>query len=90
MKIIREEQNKNILIEKVAELCHIQWSNWMKHLFSKSKDLNEEIIILDFFENQWKYQIKTSYKDLSEEDKEKDRREALKFIDLFKQYKELL
>lgn len=75
--------------EKVAELCHNQWSGWMKYLFSKGYPLKGQfdietgnIIIPKEFTERWKRQMETEYKDLSEPEKDSDRKEADKFIDL--------
>lgn len=74
--------------EKLADLCHKQWSGWMKYLFSKCEtlptlSLNGDIIVIPTWAvERWKRQINTPYKDLSEEEKNSDRKEADKFIEL--------
>jgi hypothetical protein len=84
------------ILEKFAAMCHEQWSGWTKWIFEKcdeNKDLYghvkgllaiKESVIPKNFEERWKMQMTTDYKDLSEEDKEKDRREARKFLDILK------
>lgn len=74
------------LIEKLAALEHEQWSHWMRHLEMKVEwregigwIIPEEVII------RWQRQINTTYEDLSEAEKESDRkwaRRALSVIDL--------
>lgn len=69
--------------EKLAELCHNQWSGWMEYLFSKSVnpiEPNGTVIIPKWAVDRWKRQMKTKYPDLSEEEKESDRSEAEKFL----------
>jgi hypothetical protein len=77
--------------DEIADLCHQQWSLWMEHLFDKTfKDLdglydkeNGNLIIPKRFVERWKRQMNTPYSELSEEEKESDRREAEKFISHF-------
>ena len=73
--------------EKLAALCHEQWSDWMKHLFSKCHAHvynKEEVVIPRWAIDRWKRQMNTPYKDLSEEEKESDRREADKFLEILR------
>lgn len=73
--------------EALAEFCHNQWSNWMKYLFSKSivdvgqfdKETGAIIIPREFVE-RWQRQMSTNYEDLSEPEKDSDRKEADKLI----------
>lgn len=74
--------------EEIAKLCHDQWSGWMKYLFSKSipykpgevQQFEGALIIPLWAVERWQRQIETKYKDLSEEEKDNDRREADKFL----------
>ena len=50
--------------EKIAELEHEQWAHWTKYMLD---NLTEENMA------RWREQIKTSYNDLSEEEKQSDR-----------------
>ena len=83
--------DKNKLIEKLADLEHDRWSNWMKHLFSVSDQQlslvltaleDGSVVIPAKYVKRWKDQMNTPYKDLSEEDKEKDRREVRRTIEI--------
>lgn len=74
------------LIEKVAELCHTQWSGWMEYLFEKCKrNSRGHIEIPKWCIKRWMRQMQTSYENLSETEKESDKIEARKFVELFKQ-----
>lgn len=65
-------ENKDLL-EKLAELEHLQWTEWTRYMLN---NLTEKNI------RRWKRQLETSYKDLSEEEKQSDRRWARKVLDL--------
>jgi len=70
--------------EELAKYAHDQWSGWMEYLFSKCinykpNDVQADLgamIIPKWAVERWQKQIKTSYKDLSEEEKNSDRSEA--------------
>lgn len=67
--------------EKLADLCHEQWSGWMEHLFSKClENVDGHAMIPKEFVARWKRQMDTPYKDLSEDEQNSDRREADKFL----------
>jgi hypothetical protein len=73
--------------EKIAELCHEQWSGWMEYLFSKCRPdtgqfdrENGCLIIPKSYVDRWKRQMITKYHDLTEAEKESDRKEADKFL----------
>jgi hypothetical protein len=71
------------LREKLAELCHSQWSGWMLYLFRfgiYNKD-GTFTIAADKVERWWR-QMKTPYGELSEKEKESDRKEADKFLEV--------
>lgn len=73
--------------EKLAELCHDQWSGWMEYLFQKcSPNIHTgETIIPAWAVDRWKRQMNTKYQFLSESEKDSDRKEADKFIELWSQ-----
>jgi hypothetical protein len=63
--------------EQLAALAHEQWSGWMKHLFGKSIcDGPFGCLIPGDLADRWLRQLNTPYADLSEEEKESDRKEA--------------
>lgn len=63
--------NKRISIEHDAEQIHKIWSNWYKHQRDNSSQYNI---------NKWNIQCETEYKNLSEEDKQKDRDIIIKYF----------
>ena len=71
--------------EKVANLCHLQWAGWMQWLFSKGQLNDDKSFIIDpYWVERWQRQMNTAYDDLSEAEKDSDRKEADKFLDLLK------
>jgi len=71
--------------EKIAELAHDQWSGWMKYLFSKNKKNKDgSFTIPKEFVDRWERQMNTSYEDLSEPEKDSDRKEADKFLKMLR------
>jgi len=71
--------------EELAELVHKQWVGWMAYLFGKCEtDHDGALTIPSWAVRRWKRQMGTPYFDLSEEEKESDRKEADKILELFK------
>ena len=76
--------------EKLAKLCHEQWSGWMEYLFSKCfKDTgqfdktNGNLVIPKWAVERWKRQMETPYSELSDKEQDSDRNEADKFLVIF-------
>jgi hypothetical protein len=55
------------LREQLADLEHDRWSRWMRHMFANATDENFA---------RWARQMETPYADLSEAEKDSDRKEA--------------
>ncbi len=65
-------------IEAAAAIEHERWSGWMKYLFSKCEPIVEGALIPLDSVAHWTRQIQTPYAELSEREKESDRKEARK------------
>lgn len=65
------------LREVLAALAHEQWSGWMRYLFGKCSytDMGDAVIPKSSVLH-WQRQVGTPYADLSEAEKESDRKEA--------------
>jgi len=74
MKII--DKNKK-LIEKLAELSHVEWEAWSKNLVKEEKLSKQKIV-------HWK-KLWVNYSKLSESQKKKDRVWAKKFLELIEE-----
>ena len=63
-------------IEKQAELEHKQWQHWTKYFLENYKDKKKI--------EQWKKEVKVSYSQLSEKQKESDREWAKKTFEVLR------
>lgn len=68
--------------EKVAELCHDVWAHWTEYFVNNVVDVDGTSIAQDNL-CRWSRQIELNFEDLSEEEKESDRRIADRYLDLF-------
>jgi hypothetical protein len=67
------------LLENLSDLEHQQWSHMMKFFLGLDVQTISKNVL------KWNNQANTDYKDLSEEDKEKDRVFARKVVELIAQ-----
>lgn len=71
------------LTEKLAEYSHNSWSGWMEYMMGLSFfAMHGSIIIPPSLVKRWQRQMNTTYENLSEEEKESDRREAIKILNI--------
>lgn len=94
-RLTEYEDFKNQLRERFAKFIHEDsWAHWMKHLFSKcekSYDLIDDckdtecVVIPADLVQRWKRQMSTAYEDLSEKEKESDRKIADKLMKLLEE-----
>lgn len=77
----------NKLREKLADLVHKQWSGWMKYLFMKGTHNKDGTWTMPKWAvDRWARQMNTPYQELPEEEKDTDRGEADKFLEVFQHY----
>ena len=75
MKITKET------FEKLAAIEHRRWSRWMSHLFSRGKMHVDGRFTIDAASVlRWSRQKETDYFDLSESEKESDRKEVREYL----------
>jgi len=74
--------------EKLAALCHEQWSGWMKYLFGKCEYKDGDLIIPGWGAERWQRQMNTKYEGLTKMEKDSDRKEADKILSTLKNSKE--
>lgn len=68
--------------EELAAYAHEAWSRWMKYMFSKSYINGGSVVIPKPLAERWTRQMGTEYEDLPEKEKESDRAEADKILDI--------
>jgi len=69
--------------ERLAALCHSQWSGWMEYLFSQGSFNGDGTWTMPAWAvERWTRQMETDYAELSESEKNSDRAEAAKFLEL--------
>jgi hypothetical protein len=74
----------NRLQEKLADLCHSQWAGWMEYLFSQGTfNIDGTWTMPKWAVQRWTRQMKTKYQQLSETEKNSDKKEANKFLKIF-------
>lgn len=74
---------RQLIIESLAKLSHIQWCEWMLYLFQKSEgNPDGSVTIPQWAVERWMRQIETAYSELPEKEKESDREEARKVLKL--------
>ena len=65
------------LYEKLADIEHQRWSDWMKYQFSLCTVREDgTIVIPNVSANHWLRQMSIDYSDLSEEEKDSDREQV--------------
>ncbi len=70
-------------VEEAADLEHERWARWQHYLHSKcTVNKDGSLTIPAELVDRWKRQITTSYFDLSDSEKESDRKEARTYIPL--------
>ena len=71
--------------EKLSALQHQIWSDWMAHLFEVSTtNADGTVTIPKKYVEQWQREIKTAYDDLTEKEKDGDRKQVDKMLSLIK------
>lgn len=81
-KSILEERLKEF-VEKGADIEHDRWGHWQKYMMSKMSMLdNGDMVLPKEFVDRWFRQIDTPYSELSEPEKESDRKETRNYLPL--------
>lgn len=75
------EEERAILIEKLATIAHESWSGWMKYLFGLTYRQHDGERIPVALVKRWKRQMETPYERLPEDERPSDRVEAKRFLE---------
>ncbi len=71
------------LQEQVADYAHEAWAGWMRYLFGKSTHQDDGTVVIPAsLVDRWTRQMQTPYAELPESEKESDRKEARKIIEI--------
>lgn len=71
------------LRERLAALAHEQWSGWMRYLFRFGHFNSDGTFTMDAEQvARWRRQAATGYEDLPENEKESDRKEADRVLEV--------
>lgn len=74
------------LRERVAALCHVQWSNWTKHLLGAGTERANGSVTLPMpHVNLWRNLVATSFTDLNEAEQVPARQRAASLLKLISQ-----
>jgi hypothetical protein len=69
--------------EPLADYAHSAWSGWMRYMFDKStRNADGSVTIPPELVTRWGRQMNTPYADLPEGEKESDRKEAQKIVEV--------
>ena len=88
---IMNNTNKGVeeIVEQMADIEHKRWSSWQKWMHECStKNADGSLTIPADKVERWERQITTEYKDLSEEEKESDRKQVYPYLDIITSYRE--
>jgi len=74
---------KDELFEKLADIEHQRWADWQKYFHSMCTDIDGggKKIPLNVYLRAER-QIKTNYKDLTEREKDSDRKQVMRYWEL--------
>lgn len=80
-----EEKWKDTFVEEGASIEHDRWARWQKYMFSKGVvGPDGEFHLPAEFVDRWFRQIDTPYSELSESEKESDRKETRNYLPIIK------
>ena len=93
---------KNELFERLASIEHTRWADWQNYVFEKCErhfDISKDkktgelvaretggLIIPEWAVKNWARQIQTSYKDLTEKEKDGDRAQVMRYYFIIKSF----
>lgn len=73
----------NELYEKLAEIEHVRWSEWQRHVFSLCDERPDGSYVIPARRARvWKRMLSTDYADLTEEEKDGDRNQVDRYWEL--------
>jgi hypothetical protein len=81
----KEDMDNSTPEELLAEYAHTAWAGWMRYLFDRSvRNVDGTVTIPAPLVQRWDRQVLTSYWALPEDEKQSDRVEARKMIEIMR------
>ena len=77
-------RKKNLLLEKLSLLEHVQWSEWIRYMDKRAIHGETTVEFTNGTWNEWLRKASFHYCDLTEEEKESDRKFAREVLALIK------
>lgn len=76
----------NEIAEHLASIEHERWSHWQLHMHKQGQKLSDgSLIIPPELANRWEKQASTPYADLSEGEKDSDREQVARYLQVIAQ-----
>ncbi|MCA9330429.1 hypothetical protein KC957_00115 [Candidatus Saccharibacteria bacterium] len=80
---MNSDTDKSEIRERLAAQQHEIWAHWMQYLFSVCTENDDGTYIIPADKvKRWKYQLDTQYTDLTEDEKQSDREQADKVLEV--------
>jgi hypothetical protein len=77
------EKVLNDAVEQLASVEHERWSHWQRYMHSKCLRLSDgSLLVPAELVSRWESQFKTSYADLTDQEKESDREQVRRYLPL--------
>lgn len=75
------------LLEELAAIEHQRWAHWQKYVHEKAQRQPDGSLVLpaDLVE-RWERQLRTSYQDLTNEEKDSDREQVRKYLPILERW----
>ena len=74
---------EQVVRERLADVQHEIWSHWMRYLFSQCETQDDgSVLIPAELADRWRRQQATGYQNLTEQEKDSDRHQADKVLEM--------
>jgi len=85
-----KRMSREELVEALSDKEHASWARWMEYLFSKCETYmaGDSLVIPGHLVRRWRGQVETPYSELSEQEKESDRKEVAHILPIIEAYRQ--
>lgn len=78
---IREVLESDETVEQLAAIEHERWAHWQRHVHRQCERRDDgSLVIPAALAARWETQTKTPYAELTEQERESDREQVLKYL----------